>query len=154
MRRLLVIAVAVPSVAGTLAMMLFIGLEAVGATPLAVYPQNIAEAAAMGNGAETLRRLLDGEDPNRIQDVSPEIISGALTRLTALEAAVLSKRVQLVQLLDSRGVIVNADTRLTLSCIAHAAEARDIVDYLTPGADIPCEHPQAVIDSIMARTSE
>ena len=93
----------------------------------------------MGNAAEMLRRLQQGESPSRIVVIRPEIISGAETRVTTLEAAVYSRKVQNVRLLDDRGAIVGADTRQALACLAQDLEATDIVEYLSPGSAPACE---------------
>ncbi len=86
--------------------------ERLGATPFAgVVPANSAEAAGMASAADVLRFLRPGEDPNRVYPVRPEIISSAVRRATTLEAAMWSRQVELMQLLDREGAIVGPDQR-------------------------------------------
>ncbi len=149
----LMIAVAVPPAVAAVLVLLFIAMELAGRTPSAIEPQNIAESAGLGNGAEILRRLQLGEDPTRVQTIRPEIISSQVTRVTALEAAVLSRKVQLVELLDDRGAIVGAEARQSLACLAQDAGVGDIVEYLAPAGAPPCE-PGATRARLMARSGE
>ena len=102
---------AAPAVLSTLAVLGFAACEMSGATPLSLGPpRNVAEAAGAGQVSEVLRFLRDGEDPSRFWPVRPEIISSTVTRPTGLEAALWGGR-QLIELLDRRGLIQNADTR-------------------------------------------
>src|SRR5262245_8811051 len=66
-------------------------------------PINIAEAAAQGSAAEVVRRVRQGEDPRGVRALRPESISSSVLRASALEAAVWSREVELVELLDRLG---------------------------------------------------
>ena len=132
-------AVAIPAAMATLVIVLFAAFEIGGHAPLTIAPNNIAEAAAMGNAAETMRRLMYGETPFRVEDVRPEITSADATRLTALEGTILSRQLALVRLLDERGLIVSAAARQALACLARDVRADDIVDYLAPKLALSCE---------------
>lgn len=142
--RVLAIGVAAPAVAVTLAVIVFSGLEISGRTPFALGPpRNIAEAAAMGAPSEVMR-LLIGEDPNRVWPVRSEIISSTVTRVTGLEAAVWSRRRELIEMLDRRGVIVDAETQQHLICLASDIGALDLVEYLSRGRPSDCLRGRAV----------
>lgn len=137
--------VAAPAVAVTLAVVVFSAMEVSGRTPFSDGPvRNVAEAAGMGIPSEVLRLLAAGEDPHRIWDVRPEIISSTITRVTALEAAIWSRRSQLVALLDSKGLIVGDETRRHLTCLANDLPVEEIVAYLSPGGPPDCVPGQAL----------
>jgi hypothetical protein len=144
------IAAALPAGLMTLGLLAFIVMESSGRTPLSLGPpRNIAEAAGLANAAETLRFLSAGADPTRVLPIRPEILSSAILQLTALEAAVWSRQIALVQLLDEYGVIVG-DERHRLACLAADLPAEDIRMYLAaPGA--PACAPQRILDSVVAR---
>src|SRR5512138_1841448 len=96
-----VLMAAVPAVLATLVILTFSALELLGRTPFSIGPfRNVAEAAGMGAASEVLRLLGTGEDPNRVLPIRREIISSSVTRATALEAAIWSRRRELVELLD------------------------------------------------------
>jgi hypothetical protein len=142
---LLAASVAVPIVLATVAVLAFSGLEIAGHTPSAIGPpRNIAEAVGMGAPSEVLRLLDFGEDPNRVLPVRREIISSAITRVTALEAAIWSHHREMMELLDRRGAIVDADTRRHLICLTKDVGDADILTYLSAGRDVECEHGRAL----------
>lgn len=152
-RRTTVLAVmtAAPAALATLAVLVFAGRELSGTTPLSYGPpRNVAEAAGAGQVSEVLRFLRDGEDPARFWPVRPEIISPAVTRPTGLEAALWGGP-RLVDLLDRRGFIRNADTRRHLACLAKDLGNEELVAVLSPGAAPPCEYGAAYA-SIKARS--
>lgn len=143
-------AAALPAVACTGLLLAFAGAEWRGATPLSITgrPLNIAEAAGTGNGAEVFRLLEAGAAADRMLPVRPEIISSSVTSVTALEAAVLSDKVEIVVLLDDRGLLTG-ETRTSLACLARDVEAEDAAAYLgTP----TCEAGVARA-AILARSS-
>lgn len=149
----LIVALAAPVVLATLGVLLFIGMELSGRTPSSIRAESIAEAAGIGNSAETLRRLLAGEDPARVQAIRPFIIGSEITQVTALEAAVFSRRVQLVQMLDDRGAIVGGEARRALACLALDTDIGEIVQYLAPDGPPACE-PGAARALIVARSKQ
>jgi hypothetical protein len=144
-------AAALPPIVVTLAIGLFALAESFGYTPLSYGPPvNVAEAAGMGSATEVVRLLQRGGDPNRLDYVRPQIISSSVTRVTALEAAIWSRRVELVRLLDTRGAIADDASRHHLACLAADINARDIVQYLAPNG-AACE-PQAEAKAVVARS--
>ena len=115
-------------------------------------PRNVAEAAGMASASELLRLIDRGEDPSMLYDVRPAIISSAFTRVTALEAAVGTRRVELVQLLDRRGFLDAPGTRAHLTCLAADLEVDDIVTYLAPdGAAAAACQDGATLAAVSAR---
>jgi hypothetical protein len=126
--------------------------ERLGGAPLAaIPPANSAEAAAMGAAAEMLRLLRSGNDPNRVSPIRPELISSAVLRATTLEAAVWSRQVQLIELLDREGAIVGADARRHLACLALDIGVDDTAEYLWPDAASQCEDGSA-LERVLERT--
>jgi len=141
-----------PAVVATLMIVTFSSLELLGHTAFAVGPfRNVAEAAGMGAASEVLRLLGNGEDPTRVLPIRGEIISSSVRQATALEAAIWSRRRELVELLDRRGAIVDAPTRQHLACLAADLDALDIVEFLSPGRAPGCEHGRA-LDLVLERT--
>jgi hypothetical protein len=157
-RTFLMFVVAAPAIASTLLVALFVGSELAGQTPFgyaarafSIRPDNLAEAAAMGNGGDALRFLWYGEDPTRVQSIRRDIISSVITRVTALEAAIFVRKLEIVHLLDRRGVIVGDEARRALACLAADLEVEDIRDYLRRETDPPCE-PGAARARLLARS--
>src|SRR5688572_1707411 len=144
---IIAVAVAAPVVLATCAVLVFSGLELRGRTPLSDGPvRNIAEAAGLGHASEVLRLLAAGENPNQTHLVRQGIISSTITKVTALEAAIWSRRVQLVELMDRRGAIVDGESRRQLACLAHDLPnpVDEIVDYLSPQGPPDCVPGQAL----------
>ena len=139
------LAAAGPVVLATLLVSAFSGLDLAGHTPLSIGPaRNIAEAAALGQASEVLRRLRFGEDPNRVWPVRKEIISSTITRVTALEAALYSSKSQLVELLDRQGAIVGEEGRRHLTCLASDLGVTDVVQYLSRKQPAHCTPGEAL----------
>jgi hypothetical protein len=111
-------------------------------------PANMAEAAGLASAADVMRRLGLGEDPRRVLPVRPEIISSAVRRASALEAAVWSRQVELVKLLDRWGAFEGGE-RTRIGCLARDLQAEDIATYL--GATDACV-ANATLDAILERT--
>jgi hypothetical protein len=151
-RAVLCLALTVPAAGATLAVLAFVVSESAGETPFSYGPpMNLAEAAGMGRGPEVVRMLGAGHDPNRLATVRPEIISSMVTRVTALEAVIWSRRRELVQVLDDHGAIVDRDTRRALACLAIDLTVEDIAAYLAPSGDPGCVPGQA-IERVLARS--
>lgn len=151
-RNLIAVSVAAPVLIGTLLTSVFVLGEVAGRAPLVGdSPGNIAEAAGLGSGAEVLRMLRRGDDPMRPLPVGPEIISREITRVTALEAAVWSRRIRLVQLLDREGAIRGDEARRHVTCVAVAVGVDEVVEYLSPQRTPACD-PEQVIHAIRRRS--
>jgi hypothetical protein len=151
-RRMCVIAaLTLPLAVATLVTMLIAAGELAGAAPFArLVPRNSAEAAGMGYAADVIRLLESGEDPTRVQPLRPEVISSSVTRATTVEAAVWSRQLELVQVLEERGAITPAE-RPALACLADDLDADDVADYLWPAGVDGCE-PGAAVEAVEARS--
>ena len=150
----------VPLLAGTLSITVVAVSERVGwPAAAAVSWRNSAEAAAAGDPVFLQRALWRGENPLLAYDIRPELISTSVLRATTLEAAVWSRQVEMIQLLDRRGFIVDRATRRALTCLAADLKVDDIVEYLIgsvddrQSAEEPCE-PAAALRRVQARTTD
>ena len=142
---------AFPAIAATCAVLGFVIAEGAGLEPLTYgAPRNIAEAAGLGSAADVWRLADAGDEATRVYPVRREIISSAVPYATALEAAVWSRRVQLVQLLNDRGMLPPAE-RDRLTCLARELHSSDIEDYLAGGRQVACN--ESVVAQVTARPS-
>ena len=137
MRSIRILALALPPMVSVAAVALFAALEAAGNQSITMAPVNVAEAAGLANASEVLRLLWSGEDVSRVMPTRPDIISSAIPRISALEAAVWSRHVELIHMLDDEGVIPG-DERRRLACLAADLQIGDIVEYLSPEAPPAC----------------
>jgi hypothetical protein len=117
-----------------------------------VVPRNSAEAAGLGRASELLRFLREGDDPHRVYPVRPEILSSAILEVTTLEAAMWSRQLELIQLLDRAGVLTDPQERAALACLALDLKLDDIAEYLVP-QNSGCDAGRA-LDKIAARTHD
>jgi hypothetical protein len=136
--RMPVAVLAVPPVVGTFILLAFAVAETRGAYPFSYTPPaNVAEAAGMGLASEVLRYIRAGQDPRNIYDVRPDIISSSITKVTALEAAVWSRRTRLIELLEGEGAL-DEDSRQHLTCLAEDIGADELVGALAADRRAPC----------------
>ena len=142
---------AAPVVFAACAVLGFVIAEVAGLEPLTFgAPRNIAEAAGLGSAADVWRLAESGEDTTTIYPVRREIISPAVRNVSALEAAVWSRRVELVQLLDDRHLLPPAE-RDRLACLARELDTVDIEEYLAGGRPVACG--DSVVAQVTARSS-
>jgi hypothetical protein len=145
------VAATAPILAATILVAAFVVAELAGHTPFAYSPpRNAAEAAGMGMAPEIVRFLREGENPVAVVTVRPDIISSAVTRVTAGEAAVWSRRGRLLMLVDSLGGIPDQPTRTHLACLAGDIGAAEVVAQLWPAGAPPC-HAGETLRAIEAR---
>jgi hypothetical protein len=145
-------AVCAPLAAGVVLLLGFIVAELSGSSVFTYEsPRNLAEAAGMATGAGVMRFLRAGEDPAAIVYVRPEVISSSITRVTALEAAVWGRQVELVRLLDRQGAIAGPERRREMACLSEALQADDITSYLAPSGTEGCD-PEATMRRIEDRS--
>jgi hypothetical protein len=131
---------ALPPVLAAAGVVWFSLAEIAGRTPFSSGPPaNIAEAAGLGSGAEVLRLLREGQNPHVVLPLGPDVISTTVTRASAVEAAVWSRRFQLIELLDREGVLANPAERHMLLCLARDVGVDEIVAYLAKKDAAPCE---------------
>lgn len=140
----LVLATLVPAVIGVVLLIAFVVAELAGSTVFIYGPaQNLAEAAAMADAAAVLRRLRAGEDPSAMVIVRPEVISSSVTRVSALEASIWGREIELVKLLDREGAI-DAAQRRYLACLSQGLRADAITEYLAPNGTDGCNAEEAL----------
>jgi hypothetical protein len=139
------LAAAGPILAATLLVAVFVVSELAGHTPFAyAAPRNAAEAAGMGMAPEVVRFLREGGDPLAVVSVRPDVISSSVTRVTAGEAAVWSRRARLVLLVQSLGGVPDSSTRAHLACLAADIGAGEVVAQLSPAGAPPCRAGETV----------
>jgi hypothetical protein len=137
------VVVVAPALTATLLAAGFAAGELLGGHPFSYSrPRNIAEAAAMGSGAEVLRLLRAGEDPRAIMDVRSELISSNITRVNAVEAAVWGRRVQLLRMLERHGAIEGDDMKRYVACLATLARVPSIVEEFATSGTGECDEEQ------------
>lgn len=147
------LALLAPVSAATLVILMVAAGECAGAAPFAgLVPRNSAEAAGLGRAAELLRFLRDGQDPHAVYPVRPEILSSAILRATTVEAAMWSRQVEMIKLLEREGVIDGNEERQALACLAADLKIDDVVEHLSPDGAHGCEPGQALA-RVTARTS-
>jgi hypothetical protein len=141
-----------PFLAATALVWVYSVSELAGRT-LFVYnaPRNIAEAAGRGSSSEVLRFLKLGQDPRVVMPVGPEVISSSITRVTALEAAIWSRRIRLMRVLQREGHFADPAVRAYLICLAVDIKAQEIQQFLSPNSSDPCQ-PNATVRAIAARS--
>ena len=109
--------------------------ERTGHRPFASPPfRNSAEAAAAGDAATMLRMLRQGDNPTWVHQVRPDLISGAIVRVTTLEAALWSRQIDMVRALDRAGAILDGEQRRELACLARDLDQPEVAEYLAPAA--------------------
>ena len=151
-RALLLWLAAAPPVLATAGVLCFFVSELAGHTFLSDGPPaNIAEAAGLGSAAELLRMLREGHDPHVILPVRPEIISSTVTRVTGLEAAVWSRKAQLIDVLNRYGALADPEDFRHAFCLARDVGVDEIVNYLAKSGTPACENG-AVLAAVQART--
>jgi hypothetical protein len=143
---------AVPPVLITAGVVLFSLSELSGRTPFSYGPPvNIAEAAGLGAGGEVLRMLREGQNPHVVLPIRPEIISSTVTRATAVEAAMWSRKAQLVELVDREGALADPEERRHAFCLARDLGVDEIIVYLEKTGAPTCEEGRALAE-VQGRT--
>jgi acetamidase/formamidase len=104
----------------------------------------------LADAGGVLRFLRHGEDPHAVHPVRSEIISSAILRATTVEAAMWSRQVEMIKLLDREGIIGD-EQRASLACLAVDLHVDEVVEYLAPGGASACQPGQALA-RVAART--
>ena len=149
----LALALVVPIGAATVVIAGVSASERIGAHPFAgLAAQNSAEAAALANAGELLRFMRRGENPHAVYPVRPEVISSAILRATTVEAAMWSRQVEMIRLLEREGAIDGGEERTALACLAADLQIDDVLEHLAPDGLSGCEPGQALA-RVTARTN-
>jgi hypothetical protein len=115
-------------------------------------PANLAEAAGSARADLVVLFLRAGEDPARVYPIHRDVISSAVLHATALEAAIWSRQLEMIELLDRAGAIPpGGGARPALACLAADLHVEDVAKYLTSADDPPCV-PEQALNAVMART--
>jgi hypothetical protein len=102
-------------------------------------PRNLAEAAAMRDSVEIVRRVERGEGLNRPGEVRARILADDAAVLTPLEAAAASRERDVVQLVFELGASPDAATWQRAWCISSASSVQELLDLHRPeGAEKDC----------------
>lgn len=91
-------------------------------------PLTLAEAAALRDQGEVARLIEAGADPNGEYPLRPDVL--AVSRATPLEAAVLARRPEIIQLLMREGAAVDERTWRHLHCVAAEIGQNDVIDAI------------------------
>jgi hypothetical protein len=103
-------------------------------------PRNIPEAAAFHDGADVVRRVGRGEDPNRPGEVRAGILASHAMTLRPLESAAAVREREMVELLIELGAIFNAESWHRAWCISDASSVREVLEaHRPPGASDYCD---------------
>jgi len=94
----------------------------------------LSEAVIVRDGAESLRLIRAGRDPNRAWPVRADLSeTGRDDVMTPLEAAVAIRRVEIVHLLLEQGAVLTAAERSALIDRAQRVGGLDVAEYLQQG---------------------
>jgi hypothetical protein len=144
--------VALPPVVAIGIVLAFVVAEVTGSTPFSYQPPaNLAEAAGMGNAPEVRRYLELGQDPAQVMPVRPDIISSQITRVTPLEAAIWSRRGQLVRIFERAGALRDENTRQHVACLTAYLRVDEILEQIAPQGVAGCD-PEKTFELIRARS--
>jgi hypothetical protein len=117
------VAATVPAAAAVVLLAIFVTAEAAGLRPFASPPDaNVAEAVAWGDAGQALAFIASGQDPNARWTIRQHVLdSHGDLHVTAVQAAVLSRRAELVELMFRHGA--RPDNPRGLACLAQAVGA-------------------------------
>ena len=91
-------------------------------------PLTLAEAAALRDQGEVARLIEAGADPNAEYALRPDVLS--VNHATPLEAAVLARRPEIVQLLMHEGAAVDEHRWRYLHCVAAETGQDDVITVI------------------------
>lgn len=152
LRLVVVSAMALPLCAVTACIAALVIAEWAGGTLFAARPPaNLAEAAASGRADLVFRMLRSGERATALYDVHPDVISSDVRRATALEAAIWSRQIELMELFDRAGSIP-PDARRDLACLAGDLGVDDLVERF--GRVDPACTPGQALTAVIERTRD
>lgn len=97
---------------------------------LAPVPRSIAEAAGNRDVADLVLLSTPDADVNRAELVRIPLRLHEPAMLTPLEAAAVSERAYMIELVRTRGARLDAETLRHLRCIAQARKDRGTIAYL------------------------
>jgi hypothetical protein len=145
MRRVIGWLIALPPALAVSGVLVVAAAERAGFAPLAYPPpSNSAEAAADKNAASMLQ-LVSRERPGTIHRLRPGALSDGIVMATTAEAALWSREVEMIQILDRQAAVpTDPDERARLACLALDLGAEAIAVYLV-GSVPMCESGAALL---------
>ncbi len=128
--RLLILVAAAPGLAATLvtAAIALLGPVGGGLSFWQGGSLTLSEAAALHDHGELVRLIENGNDPNATYPLRPDVLADR--SLTPIEAAVRSRRAEVVDLLMMHGATIDPDLWRRLHCFALEASAEDVAQTL------------------------
>jgi hypothetical protein len=133
--------IVLPPLAGALLWLGVLAASAItGAHPIwPMEPGNLAEAAALRDGGDLVRRAEAGEDVNRAAAVRARLVTDNAAVITPLEAAAGARDEAMVQLLFDLGAAPDAAAWQRAFCISDADSVREILkEHMPPDAEEVC----------------
>lgn len=129
---------AAPLVLAFLAALLFVGAWAIGWHPFWPVPElTLSEAVVTRDSAEVVRLIeQEGADANRAWRVRASLADGRERLITPLEAAVLTRRPEMIRLLLRHGAAApDSVARASLICQAETTADGEVVEILLATGD-------------------
>ncbi|MCX6553059.1 MAG: hypothetical protein NTY02_19000 [Acidobacteria bacterium] len=102
----------------------------------------MSEAASLHDAARVSRLIRERHNPNVRWPVRPGIVDDRGLDLLPIDAAVGSRRLEIVRLLMAQGVRLDDDARHRLICIAKLNGSGDIVAFFQAGGPQPPGEPR------------
>lgn len=151
-RSWMVLFVAIPAVVATALLAGIVVGENDRVRAVGTRVENVAEAAGSANASEVIRLMHAGEDPSRVYPVRDWVISSSVRHATGLEAALWSRHIDMIRLLDQEHALGDLQVRHDLACLAEDLHEPDIAQYLTGGGEPRCV-PGRALARVIARTT-
>lgn len=113
-----------------------------GGRPL-IWPQQditLAEAVGLRDQGEAVRLIVSGADPNRRYAVRNVFRDDETLAMSPLEAAVVTREVYMVELVENYGGVIDARNGAVLQCLARALDVEDVRQFIIErSTEIPCD---------------
>lgn len=119
------------------------GLAALLAGRPLIWPQTditLAEAVGLRDQGEVVRLISSGADPNRRYAVRDVFREDETLAMSPLEAAVITREVYMMELVEDYGAVIDARNAAVLQCLARALGVEDVRQFVIERTrEIPCD---------------